>query len=197
MKKSTTDTSETSIYSDYFRYTKEYQERYGKNTIVLLQVGAFFEIYGLKNQKTGEINDQHSLIVSLAEVCQLNISEKKANYNKDQQIVMAGFRDYTLDKYLQKLTDYGFTVPVFIQEKEGRTVTRKLDRVYSAGTYVSCDTDGSPKITNNIMCIWMESFKPVATTASTTSQKTRNTIVYGVAVINIFTGKSYIFQYDY
>lgn len=196
MKKSTTDTSETSIYSDYFRYTKEYQERYGKNTIVLLQVGAFFEIYGLKNQKTGEINDQHSLIVSLAEVCQLNISEKKANYNKDQQIVMAGFRDYTLDKYLQKLTDYGFTVPVFIQEKEGRTVTRKLDRVYSAGTYVSCDTDGSPKITNNIMCIWMESFKPVATTASTTSQKTRNTIVYGVAVINIFTGKSYIFQYE-
>jgi DNA mismatch repair protein MutS len=188
MKKSAAETPETTIYTDYFRYTKEYQEKYGKNTIVLLQVGAFFEIYGLKNKTTGEIGDQTNIAI-LSEVCQLNISEKKAAYDKDQNIVMAGFRDYTLDKYLQKLTDYGFTVPVFIQEKNGKQVTRRIDRVYSAGTYVSCETDSLQKITNNIMCIWLESYKPLLVT-------TRNTIVYGVSVINIFTGKSYIFQYE-
>jgi DNA mismatch repair protein MutS len=181
--------NETSIYKEYFDYTKKNQELYGENTIVLLQVGAFFEVYGLKNPSSGEIIE--SKITELSEICQLNISEKKATHS-NCQVLMAGFRDFTLDKYLLKLTESGYTVPVYIQEKNERNiVTRKLDKIYSTGTYISCDTDGSPKITNNIMCIWMEKFK-----STNKMITTRDTIVYGVSVINIFTGKSYMFQYE-
>ena len=42
-------TSENSIYKDYIYYTRQYKEKYGKQCIVLLQVGAFFEVYGFKN----------------------------------------------------------------------------------------------------------------------------------------------------
>lgn len=179
------------IFTEYFQYTKEYQEKYGKNTIVLMQVGAFFEVYGIKHTSTAEITG--SLIQDLSEICQLNISEKKITYGSpEKQIIMAGFRDFTIDKYLLKLTEAGYTVPVFIQEKDGRSITRKLDRIYSVGTYLSCDTDSSPSISNNIMCVWMETFQPY----SRTINAIRDTIVIGVSVINIFTGKSYIFQYE-
>ena len=49
------------ITTEYFQITKEYQEKYGKNTVLLMQVGAFFEVYGLKNAETGLIT--HSQIV--------------------------------------------------------------------------------------------------------------------------------------
>jgi len=184
-----------SIYDEYFNYTTEYMQKYGNNTIVLLQVGAFFEIYGIKNQSTGEITDD-SLIVEMADVCQLNISEKKVSYNGASAvgnctIVMAGFRDFTIDKYLQKLTDAGYTVPVFIQVKDSsKNIKRQLDCVYSSGTYISYETEESNKISNNIMCIWIEKFKPFGRKSS------RDSIVCGLSVINIFTGKTNIFQYE-
>jgi DNA mismatch repair protein MutS len=178
--------TDANIHDDYLQYTKEYQEKYGTHVIVLLQVGAFFEVYGIKNPETGILSGSH--INEFSEICQLNISEKKVSH-KTGQIMMAGFRDYQLDKYLPKLTDAGYTIPVYIQEKQGKEIQRKLDRIYSTGTYLTGDTDSSPIITNNIMCIWIELHNSV-------SEKIRPTIVYGVSVVNIFTGKSSMFQYE-
>ena len=184
-------TSNVSIYTEYFTLTEKYHKEYGKNVVVLLQVGAFFEIYGIKN---GDNDISGSNISEVTEICQLNISEKKITY-ENGSVLMAGFRDYTLDKYISRLTDYGYTIPVYIQEKEGNTVNRVLDRVYSPGTLISCDTDSSPIITNNIMCIWMEIYKPTARKGKIQTN-IRDTIIYGISVVNIFTGKSYIFQYE-
>jgi len=183
------------IYKEYFTYTKTYQEKYGPRTIVLLQVGAFFEVYGLKHPISGDISESN--IDCLSEICQLNISDKKITYGKDNlNIVMAGFRDFTIDKYISRLTEAGYTVPVFVQEKNGKTVTRTLSKVYSAGTYLACDADSSPKMSNNIMCIWLETHSPLHTKTTTTPTITKDTIVIGVSIVNIFTGKSYMFQYE-
>ena len=186
-------TSDTGIYDEYFRLTNEYKIKYGPKTIVLLQVGAFFEVYGLKRSDTGNIYG--SCISELSEICQLNVSEKKASFD-NSQILMAGFRDYTIDKYLTKLVEYGYTLPVFIQEKVGKTIKRVLDQVYSPGTLISCETDISPVMTNNIMCIWMELHKPFGRTSPVMKSNVRDNIVYGVSVVNIFTGKSSVFQYE-
>jgi DNA mismatch repair protein MutS len=176
---------ETGIYYEYFNHTKNYQKQYGVKTVVLMQVGAFFEVYGIK---TTDNNLTESIIEEFANDCQLNISEKKISYGGGQ-IVMAGFRDFTLEKYLSILTENGFTVPVFVQEKNGKEVIRKLNKVYSSGTFISCDNDSSPRITNYIMCIWLETFTQL-------SNSSRDIIVYGVSVINIFTGKSSMFQHE-
>ena len=186
-------TPDAGIYDEYFRLTNEYKSKYGPNTIVLLQVGAFFEVYGLKRPETGDIYG--SCISELSEICQLNVSEKKATFD-NSQILMAGFRDYTIDKYLTKLVEYGYTIPVFIQEKIGKTIKRVFDQVYSPGTLISCETDISPIMTNNIMCIWMELHKPFGRTSSIMKSNMRDNIIYGVSVVNIFTGKSSIFQYE-
>ena len=184
-------TSNVSIYTEYFTLTDKYRQEYGKKMVVLLQVGAFFEIYGIKTDNN-EISGSN--ISEVCELCQLNMSEKKITYNNGS-VLMAGFRDYTLDKYISRLTEYGYTIPVYVQEKEGKVITRILDKVYSPGTLISCETDSSPIMTNNIMCIWMETYKPVKRKGKTATN-IRDTIVYGISVINIFTGKSYIFQYE-
>jgi DNA mismatch repair protein MutS len=176
---------ETGIYYEYFQHTKNYQKQYGTKTVVLMQVGAFFEVYGIK---TADNDLTESIIEEFSNVCQLNVSEKKISYGGGQ-IVMAGFRDFTLEKYLLILTDNGFTIPVFVQEKNGKEVTRILSKVYSSGTYLSCETDSSPIITNYTMCIWLETFTHLP-------NGSRDIIVYGVSVINIFTGKSSMFQYE-
>jgi len=168
------------LVGEYFELTKQYEAQYGKHTIVLMQVGAFFEIYGLKNGKTGDIYS--SAIQEFCQLCQLNISEKKVCVGKDL-VLMAGFRDYSLEKYLPKITEGGFTAVVYIQEKDAKNqVSRKLESIYSPGTYLSYDTDALPQITNHIMCIWLE--------------KRQNRLIYGVSTVNIFTGESFLFEHD-
>ena len=47
--------SENSIYGEYIQLTNKYRAKYGASTIVLLQVGAFFEIYGFRCPTTNTI----------------------------------------------------------------------------------------------------------------------------------------------
>lgn len=180
------------LYSEYFKITKEYRTRYGNNTILLTQVGSFFEIYGLKNTKTNETMEE-SEIVAVSNICQFHIAEKKATYN-GHQILAAGFPDYKLEKYLQKITENSFTVVVFVQEKNEKNTNRIFHSVHSPGTYLSYETDSSPQITNNIMCIWFETYKPLGV-GSRNESRMRENIICGVSVANIFTGESFLFEY--
>ena len=36
-----------SLIKEYFELSKNFQDEYGDNTILLMQVGAFFEVYGI------------------------------------------------------------------------------------------------------------------------------------------------------
>jgi DNA mismatch repair protein MutS len=194
----------TSIYEEYIQLTKTYQSKYGEKTVVLLQVGAFFEVYGFRCPRTGEIGG--SQITEFTQLCNLNVSEKKAVY-QDCAVFMAGFRDYTLDKYLQKITDQGYTAVVYVQVKEGKMIKRVLDAVHSAGTYMSYDTDSLPQITNNIMCIWIDQYSTKTNTKTTKTKSNSNpttrpdtnakeTMVCGIAVANIFTGVSNLHEFQ-
>ena len=55
---------ESGIYFEYFKISKEYQDKYGKHTVLLMQVGSFFEINGLKdiaNQRSSTILPIHGI----------------------------------------------------------------------------------------------------------------------------------------
>lgn len=168
-----------SVTNEYFSITKNYMNKYGEKTILLMQVGAFFEMYGIKDNEGNVLGSQ---IVDICSICHLSMPKKGVYGGKT--IVMAGVRDYCLDKYLPKITDYGYTAIVYDQEKVNTKVTRKLSGIYSPGT--SIENDNNTKITNNIMCIWLETIK----------NKKEEKIIYGISTINIFTGKSYIFEHQ-
>jgi len=183
-----------SIYSEYISLTQKYFKKYGEKCIVLLQVGAFFEVYGFRDDK-GDV--QESQICEFSRICNLNISEKKASHN-ERQVLMAGFRDYTLDKYLEKLTGADYTAVIYVQEKKDGEINRVFDSVHSAGTYISYDTENQDKITNNIACIWIDVYKPVLQNRNVlyNMSKTRENLICGIAIANIFTGTSYISEFQ-
>ena len=177
-------TESNSIYKDYIDITKKYQKQYGENTVLLMQVGAFFEVYGFKCPITGVIQD--SKLEELSQICNLNPADKTIIY-ESRQVIMIGFRDYSIDKYLQKIMDNGFTAVVYVQDKSGKNIKRVLDAVHSPGTYISYDTEGLPQMSNNIMCIWLERFKP---------RNKKDMLICGLSVANIFTGKSAITEFQ-
>jgi len=164
------------LIKDYFLKTEELKNKYGEKSVVLMQVGSFYEIYGFK--KKGVIHG--SCIQDIATICEMEIAEKK-NCVGIYNVVMAGFgiKDYILEKYLKKIQDSNYTVAVYEQREEAGKINRELAAIYSPGTYFSND---STSISNNTTCIWC--------------QKSEKSIIIGASNIDIFTGKSSIFEYD-
>ena len=86
------------LIKDYFEKTKKHIDEFGELTIVLMQVGAFFEVYGLKDNYD---NIHGSNIMDFSRICDLNIADKKVCCGSEQ-VIMAGFKDHLLDKYEKK-----------------------------------------------------------------------------------------------
>ena len=183
-----------SFIKDYFVLTKQYVDEYGEKTILLMQCGAFFEVYGLKDK--GDLIFG-SNIIDFARICDLNVVDKKVCVGTDS-VVLSGFKDHLVDKYVKKLQDNGYTIAVYAQNdpSEG-VITRSLLGVFSPGTYFSPEPDN---ITNKTCCIWIETQKKslysLLKSKNSNSNMTNDKVVYiGVSIIDIYTGKTSIMEY--
>ena len=88
------------LIKEYFELTQKYITQYGENTILLMQVGSFFEVYALLNKSNESITG--SKIEDFSRICDLNIAEKNSYIGKDA-VLMAGFKDNGIDKYVKKI----------------------------------------------------------------------------------------------
>lgn len=173
-----------SVLTEYLDVTRKYQLEYGPNTILLMQVGSFFEVYGLVDSETKKTSG--SRIEDFSNICELRIAEKNNCVGADS-VVMAGFKDIMIEKYIRKLQEAGFTIVVYSQQPaEGGGFVRTLSGIYSPGTYFP---DCSSGLTNNITCIWIDYV------CNKILVKGRY-IIAGVANIDIYTGKTSIFQFQ-
>ena len=184
----TNEWEEMKMVEEYFARSDHYREKLGvNNTIVLFQSGSFYEVYGYKGPDDAHI--QGSLIEEFSQVCDMQISEKKASY-KNKALYMAGFgtRDWQLEKYKTRLLEHNYTVVVIIQLEEMQSTgakkkKRELEGIYSPGTSVPPDT--KTQWNNHMMCVWTQTYK------------TKKTIehVLGIAILNIVTHQSYLLEY--
>jgi DNA mismatch repair protein MutS len=171
-----------SLITEYFELTQKYQEEYGENTILLMQVGAFFEVYGVYNKELDCITS--SKIVDFSQMCELNVVDKNVCVGKNN-VVMAGFKDLMIEKYLKKIQDVGFTAVVYIQDENGKNTTRSLAGVFSPGTYFQTETT---TLTNSITCVWVNLIENKVLLKG-------KYVVVGVANIDIYTGKTSMFEF--
>ena len=176
------------LIKDYFEKTDKYIEEYGKKTIVLMQVGAFFEVYGLKKELDQTI--YRSAIEKFSKICDLNVVDKKVCVGNNG-VVMAGFKELFLEKYVKKLQDAGFTCVVFVQDEQCANTTRSLAGIFSPGTYFSCDSE---VITNNSCCIWIQMSDSKHKIFKKENGKKR--VYVGVSCIDIYTGKSILMEFN-
>ena len=180
-----------SFIKDYFTLTNQYTEEYGQNTILLMQCGAFFEVYGLKDKNDAIYG---SNICDFSRICDLNVVDKKVCVGNDS-VVLSGFKDHLVDKYIRKLQDNGYTVAVYAQNDDpvAGQITRSLLGVFSPGTYFSVDTD---TITNKTCCIWIQTQKKGLYSLLKTANTCSHVVYVGVSLIDIYTGTSCIMEYS-
>lgn len=165
-----------SLITTYLKLTKEYSEKYGDKTVVLMMVGSFYEIYGEKNNNSdGSFYITGSKIEEISKLCDLSVAQKTGQY------VMAGFTYTKIDKYLKKLQDAGYTSVVITQDPNNPS-NRNVEGIYSPGTFFNSE---AVEISNNTMCIWIE---------KVSYMKNKSTVV-GIANVDIYTGRVTIFEY--
>jgi DNA mismatch repair protein MutS len=170
------------LIKEYFELTQKYKNDYGNNTILLMEVGSFYEVYGLINKNTNKIIG--SSIEDFSQICELNVVEKKATLDK-QEVVMAGFKNIMIEKHVKKIQEAGFTAVVYSQDEAAKNTTRSLSGIFSPGTYFSNE---STNLTNNLICIWIDLI------VNKVFMKGKY-IVVGISNIDIYTGKTNVFQF--
>jgi DNA mismatch repair protein MutS len=169
------------LIETYFQYTKQYKNIYGEKTVVLMQVGAFFEVYGKINKSSKDKEKdketiEESNIQEFCAICDLNMSEKVKG-----SIVMAGFRDYGIDKYIVKLQNAGYTCVVYVQVDDDtkKEKDRVLEGIYSPGTFFNVEPS---VLSNNIMCI---RFMYIPSTRI----QPKPQIIFGMSCVDVLTGQ--------
>ena len=107
---------------------------------------------------------QKAWLKEFATINDMVIAPKNTCIGTDD-VYMAGFGLPQLDKYVKRLLEHGYTVPVIVQDIQGKNTTRSLACIYSPGTYFnnndineSFDNDNNNPnngLSNNTICIWV------------------------------------------
>lgn len=123
------------IYDDYICYTEEYRRRYGPQTVVLMQVGDFFELYGVQNDQEVAGADMHTI----GDICNLTVTRKNKSIleNSRTNPLMAGFPLHAISKHTQSLLDNGFTIVIIRQVTPPPNVRREVTEILSPSTTAS------------------------------------------------------------
>ena len=125
------------LVKEYFQYQNDFQQKYGINTIVLMQVGSFYEFYGLNTENTtyeevdANLNLDNTNLYTVAKLLGFSIAKKTNN------ILMAGVPKYAIEKHIKKLLDNNYTIIIIEQiGDDKKDVDRKITNIYSPGTYL-------------------------------------------------------------
>ena len=165
---------------EYIFYQVEYEKKYGKKCVVLMETGSFMEIYGVDNDT--EIIGDVSKVAELLNI-QLTRRDKKNVENSRRNPQMAGFPTHSMHRFINILLLNQYTVVCINQHNVGgRKFKRKVGRVLSPGTYVD---ESFTSNANNIIYVYIDSVYD--------SFKNCKYIV-GVSVIDLSTGESHVYE---
>lgn len=116
----------------YFDLQLFFEEKYGKNTIVFMEIGSFFETYEVNNEthQIGKAKEVSELLN-----IQLTRKNKSIIENSLQNPLLAGIPAVSLDRYLNRIIQTKkYTVVLVRQKGEPPHVKRYISNIISPGT---------------------------------------------------------------
>jgi DNA mismatch repair protein MutS len=171
------------IFDEYMSFYDDYKQKYGDQTCILMQVGSFFEIYGVENEKIKLGN-----VYEIGNVLNIQVSrrDKKEIQVSHQNYLMAGFPTYRLDNHVPILLENSYHVVIIEQfdNENEKKKTRKVTKVYSPGTYI----DYNKSETNTILSLYIEEIKSKLTT--------NHLFCIGLSLVNLSTGKLTCYEFS-
>ena len=174
-----------SIYDEYFQCVETHLDQCGPKTVVLMQLGDFYEMYDKPHVEQSITN---RIVHEIIDNCSLATSCSRTY--KGEPLMMAGVHQVSIDKYVQMIVEAGYNAVVYVQTNEYNENSKKLKRVlkeiHSPSTFITSNTHNEIQTSNFVMCIWIE---------SNVNKRTHpNQLAYGIAVLNNYDGKSFMYQ---
>lgn len=125
------DDTSRSLIEVYLDLQKSFEEKYGPNTVVVMEVGSFYEVYGVDNNemKLGKPKE-------VAEILNLQLTRKNKTIqeNSVKNPLLAGFPVAAFDRYIQRLTQENkYTIIIVRQNGVPPKITRSIERILSPG----------------------------------------------------------------
>ena len=153
---------------DYFEIHNYYSEKYGiNNTIILMQVGSFHEIYSTDNEGL----DLIKLASNLNITCTMKNTKLPLSKSNPRMI---GFPIHVTNNFIDKLIDLNYTVVLINQVTEPPNITRKVIGIYSPATYID----------KNITCFLV----------SMVIDDIKNNVCIGLSAYDLSTGEGSVYE---
>ena len=116
----------------YFKLQELFEAKYGQNAIVLIEIGTFFEVYEVNNDK-----EKIGKAKEIAELLNIQLTRKNKSIleNSKENPIMAGVPAVSFEKHLARIiSEQKYTIAIIRQKGIPPNVSRYLDVVVSPGT---------------------------------------------------------------
>lgn len=123
------------VYLDLQQY---FETKYGTDTVVVMEVGSFFEVYGVNNddEKIGKPKEIAQLLN-----LQLTRKNKTIAHNDAKNPLLAGFPTASFDRYMARMVQENkYTIVLIRQKGNPPNVTRYIDTILSPGVHFDFST---------------------------------------------------------
>lgn len=162
------------LHDDYFEYCKRYTEKYGENTIVLMEVGSFFEAYCVQNDEESVGNN----IFKMSDLLNIQLTRKNKSITEVSRgnPYLAGFPSYALSKHSQTLLQNNYTVVIIRQVTPPPNPKREVTEVLSPSMQLQPNTSD-----NNYLIVFYWDI-------------CKDYLNVGISGVDISTGQTWVYE---
>ena len=117
------------IIHDYLTLQKKYATQYGSKTVVIMEVGSFYELYGIR---------ENDIIQDVAQLLNIALTkrDKRVQEVNTKNPYLVGFTAISLSKYLRVLLNHNYTVVRVDQVTNPPNPKREVTKIYSPSTSI-------------------------------------------------------------
>jgi len=162
----------TQVYFDLQRY---FEQKYGHDTVVFMEIGTFFEVYEVNNDE-----EQVGKAKEIAELLNIQLTKKNKSIieNSDKNPLLAGVPAVSFERYLSRLiSEQKYTVVVIKQKGNPPKISRYISQIVSPGTNFDYIIDNDD---NYIVSILVDKYRDIYTV--------------GYSAIDVTTGKTWLYE---
>lgn len=166
------ETKDQLLTQSYFKLQSLFEEKYGTNTVILMEIGTFFEVYEVDND-----TDKIGKAKEIATLLNIQLTRKNKNIleNSISNPLMARVPSISLEKHLSRLIhEEKYTIVIIKQHGVPPNVKRDLEAIISPGTNFDFALNSDENNTTSVVI-----------------DKNKNNYLVGYSAIDVTTGKCY------
>jgi len=169
------DNKDRLLTQTYFDLQRYFEDKYGNDTVVFMEIGTFFEVYEVNND-----DEQIGKAKEIAELLNIQLTKKNKNIieNSDKNPLLAGVPAVSFERYLSRLiSEQKYTVIVVKQKGNPPKISRYIAQIVSPGTNFDHIVDNDD---NYIVSLLVD--------------KHRDIYTVGYSAIDVTTGKTWLYE---